>query len=161
MKIFKFFFLMLTAIAVLGLTSCDKSDDEDVTPDDPATGNGSLSLKVDGTSWNASLAVQGINANGVVTVTGSDSNAHQAQVILYGVTEPGTYNVQAGLQHQLRWTEGLNAQDTYMANGILGSGSIVVTELTSSKVKGTFQFTGANTAQATKSITEGSFEATF
>jgi len=160
MKIFKSFFLMLTAIAVLGVTSCNKSDDEDVTPENPLS-SGSMSLKVDGTSWNASLAVQGINANGVVTVTGSDSDAHQAQVILYGVTEPGTYNVQAGLQHQLRWTEGLNPQDTYVANGIIGSGSITVTELTSSKVKGTFQFTGANTAQGTKTITNGSFEATF
>jgi len=160
MKIFKSFFLMLTAVAVLGLTSCNKDSDEDVTPDNPLS-NGSISLKVDGTSWNASLAVQAVNTNGVINVTGSDSNAKQASVVLYGVIEPGTYNVQAGLQHQLRWTEGLDASQTYVANGILGSGSITITELTSSKVKGTFQFTGANTAQATTSITEGSFEATF
>lgn len=160
MKIFKSFFLMLTAVAVLGLVSCNKSDDDDVTPENPIS-NGSLSLKVDGTSWNASLAVQAVNTNGVINVTGSDSNAKQASVILYGVTEPGTYNVQAGLQHQLRWTEGLGANDSYIANGLIGSGSITITELSSSKVKGTFQFTGANTAQATKSITEGSFEATF
>lgn len=160
MKNFKSFFLMLTAIAVLGLTSCNKSSDDDVTPDNPLS-NGSISLKVDGSSWNASLAVQAINTNGVINVTGSDSNAKQASVILYGVTEPGTYNVQAGLQHQLRWTEGLGTNDTYMANGLVGSGSITITELSSTKVKGTFQFTGVNTAQASKSITEGSFEATF
>jgi len=151
---------MLAAIAVLGFTSCSKSEDDDVTPDNPIS-NGSITLKVDGTSWNASLAVQAVNSNGVINITGSDSNAKQASVLLYGVTEPGTYNVQAGLQHQLRWTEGLNASQTYVANGILGSGSITVTELTSSKIKGTFEFTGANTSQATKSITEGSFEATF
>jgi len=160
MKIFKSFFLMLTAVAVLGITSCNKSDDEDTTPDNPAS-NGSISLKVDGSSWNASLAVQAVNTNGVINVTGSDSNAKQVSVILYGVTEPGTYNVQAGLQHQLRWTEGLGTNDSYIANGLIGSGSITITELSSTKVKGTFQFTGMNTAQATKSITEGSFEATF
>jgi hypothetical protein len=157
MKIFKSFFLMLTAIAVVSLSSCSKSDDEDTTPENPLS-NG---LKVDGSSWDASLAVQAVNTSGVINVTGSDSNGKQAGVILYGVTEPGTYNVQAGLQHQLRWTEGLDASQTYVANGILGSGSITITELSSSKVKGTFQFTGANTAQATKSITEGSFEASF
>lgn len=160
MKIFKSFFLMLAAVAVLGFTSCDKNSDDDVTPENPIS-NGTITLKVDGSSWNASLAVQAVNTNGVINVTGSDSDAKQASVILYGVTEPGTYNVQAGLQHQLRWTEGLGTNDSYIANGLIGSGSITITELSSSKVKGTFQFTGANTAQATKSITEGSFEATF
>lgn len=151
---------MLTAIAVLGFTSCNKSDDEDVIPENPLS-NGTITLKVDGADWNASLAVQAVNTNGVINVTGSDSDAKQASIILYGVTEPGTYNVQAGLQHQLRWTEGLDASQTYVANGILGSGSITITELSSSKIKGSFQFTGANSSQATKSITEGSFDATF
>ena len=160
MKIFKSFFFVLTAIAVLGLTSCNKSDDEDVTPDNPLS-NGTMSLKVDGATWNASLAVQAINAGGVINVTGSDSNAKQVSVILYGVTETGTYNVQSGLSHQLRWTEGLGTNDTYIANGLIGSGSITITELSSTKVKGSFQFTGSNTEQVVKTITEGSFEAAF
>lgn len=153
-------FVALLSISIISLSSCNKDDDA-ATPDNPITGGGSITLKVDGTSWNASLAVVGINTNGVINVTGSDSDAHQASIILYGVTEPGTYNVTSGLQHQLRWTEGLGTNDSYIANGLIGSGSITVTELSSAKIKGTFQFTGANTAQTTKSITEGSFEATF
>lgn len=159
MKIIKSFFLMLTAAAVLSITSCSKSNDDNTS--DNTLSNGSISLNVEGSSWDASLAVQAVNTNGVINVTGSDSNGKQASVLLYGVTETGTYNVQAGLQHQLRWTEGLGTNDSYIANGLVGSGSITITELSSTKIKGTFQFTGMNTAQATKSITEGSFEATF
>lgn len=160
MKKFKMLFVALLSISILSLSSCNKEDDA-VTPDNPLISGGSLSLKVDGTSWNASLAVVGINSNGVINVTGSDSNAHQASIILIGVTEPGTYTISTGLQHQLRWTEGLGTNESYLANGLIGSGSITVTELSSAKIKGTFQFTGANTDQITKSITEGSFEATF
>lgn len=153
--------LILGMLLIFGvaLTSCKKDNDSG----DPGggTGSGTLTLNYDGTSWNASLAVVGVNTNGVVNVTGSDSQAHQASVILYGATGPGTYEVTTGLQNQLRWTEGLGQEDTYVANGILGTGTIVVTELTDSKVVGTFSFTGYNTSGNSKEITDGQFSATF
>ena len=152
--------LILGMLLIFGvaMSSCKKDDDSG----DPGTGgSGTLTLKYDGTSWDASLAVVGVNTNGVVNVTGSDSQAHQASVILYGATGPGTYEVSAGLQNQLRWTEGIGQNDTYVANGILGTGTITVTELTSSKVVGTFSFTGYNTNGDTKQITDGQFNATF
>ncbi len=153
------FILMMIMIGGLLLTSCTK--DDDTTPENPVAGNGTMSLTVDGSSWTASLSVQGVNTNGVVNVTGSDSNAHQASVILMGVTEPGTYQVSTGSQHQLRWTEGLGQDQTFVANGILGSGTITVTEISSTKVVGTFSFTGFSTASSSKEITNGQFSATF
>jgi len=160
MKRVQFLFVTILSIALISFSSCSKGDD-DATPESPALSSGAISLKVDGASWNASLAVQGINTNGVINVTGSDSDAKQASVILYGVTEPGTYTIGGGSTHQLRWTEGLAQTETYSANGVIGSGTITVTELSSTKIKGSFSFTGMNTAQATKNITDGSFEATF
>lgn len=160
MKRIQFLIVAILSIALFTFTSCDKSED-DVTPDNPLLSSGAISLKVDGASWNASLAVQGINTSGVINVTGSDSDAKQASLVLYGVTEPGTYTFGVGTSHQLRWTEGLGQTDTYLANGLVGSGTIIVTELSSTKIKGSFSFTGMNTAQVTKSITDGSFEATF
>ncbi len=146
------------SLAVISLASCKKDDDGD---DNPASA-GSVTLTVDGASWNASLSVQAVNTNGVINVTGSDSNAKQASIVLYNVTKTGTYTVGGiGNSNSLRWTEGLGQNDTYSANGIIGSGTITVTELSSTKIKGTFSFTGVNTAQATKSITDGAFEATY
>jgi hypothetical protein len=151
--------LMMLIAGVTLFSSCNKNDDDSGTP---AGSNGSISLKVDGSTWNASLAVQAVNSNGVINVTGSDSNAKQAGVTLYGVTAPGTYQVgppNAG--NMLRWTEGLGQTDTYQANGVIGTGTVTVTELSDSKIKGTFSFTGYNTAQTSKQITEGKFEANF
>jgi len=151
--------LMVLIASVVMLGSCKKDDSDSGTP---VGSNGSISLKVDGGTWNATLAVQAVNSNGVINVTGSDSNAKQAAVNLYGVSAPGTYQVGPPNQgNMLRWTEGLGQTDTYQANGVIGSGTVTVTELSDSKIKGTFSFTGFNTAQTSKQITEGTFEATF
>ncbi len=151
--------LILVMLLVFGvaMSSC-KKDEESANP---ITSSGKLSLKYAGTSWNASLAVKSINTNGVINVTGSDSEARQESVLLINVTAPGTYQITAASGYQLRWTEGLNPDQTYLANGILGSGSITVTEISNSSIKGTFAFEGYNTSGAIKSITDGVFEGSF
>ncbi|NOY49298.1 MAG: hypothetical protein GXO88_01840 [Chlorobi bacterium] len=150
--------LILVAIfATFAISSCKKSTDNG----DPVTGNGSISLTYDGNNWNASLSVQAVNTNGIINVTGSDSDARQASVILMGVTAPGTYETTATSGNSLRWTEGLDPAQTYSANGILGSGSITVSEISATKIKGSFSFTGLNTNGESKNITNGAFEASF
>jgi hypothetical protein len=152
-------FLMVLIAGVISFVSCKKDDDDSGTP---AGSNGSISLTVDGSTWSATLAVQAVNSNGVVNVTGSDSNAKQAGITLYGVSAPGTYQVgPPNVGNMLRWTEGLAQTQTYQASGVIGTGTITVTELSDSKIKGTFSFTGYNTDQNTKQITDGQFEANF
>ena len=153
-KLFAAFIL----VAALSFSGCKKNDDNN----NPSGSSGSLSLNVDGSNWSATLAVQAVNTNGVINVTGSDSNAKQASVILYGVSTTGTYQVgPANPSNQLRWTQGLGTNDTYQANGVIGSGTVTVTELSATKIVGTFQFTGYNTTQSSKVITNGSFSANF
>jgi len=152
----KTYFILLTLIAVISFSSCKKSEDTN-----PITGNGSISLSYDGTAWSATLAVQAVNSNGVINVTGSDSDAHQAAVTLVGVSTAGTYEITSLTGNQLRWTEGLGTNDTYSANGIVGSGSIVVEELSDTHIKGTFSFVGQNTNGDSRNITNGKFEADF
>jgi uncharacterized protein DUF6252 len=149
--------LILILIFAIAISSCKKDDDSG----NPGTSNGSISLDYEGNGWNASLAVQAINTNGLINVTGSDSEARQAAVTLLGVTATGTYGITASSGNQLRWTEGLGTDQTYSANGIIGSGTITISELTDSKIKGTFSFEGYNTAGNSKSITNGKFEANF
>ncbi len=159
MKKFKLVFVIMMSLAFISLTSCKKDGDDEV---DPVIGGGTMTLKVDGTSWSASLASQAVNASGIINVTGSDSDAHQVAITLMNVSEPGTYKVGSMTsQHGIRWTEGLESTDTYIANFTIGTGTITITELTASKIKGSFAGTVYNTGQNTKSITEGSFDVSF
>ena len=151
--------ILLSLAIVITLGSCNSNDDTG----NPAGSNGSITLTVDGSSWNASLSVQAVNSGGVVNVTGSDSNAKQAGITLYGANGPGTYKVGPnGIQgNMLRWTEGLAAEQTYQASFVIGSGTIVVDKLDDTEISGSFEFTGYNTNQNTKTITEGKFSAKF
>jgi hypothetical protein len=160
MKTMRNLTLMIALIAAVTLTSCNKNDDDNSTP---AGSNGTLTLKHDGTSWNASLSVQGVNTNGVVSITGSDSNANQASVNIYQATGPGTYQIGPGANagNMGRWTQGLAQTDSYMANNVIGSGEVTFTELSATSAKGTFKFDGYNIDQQKVTVTEGSFSVTF
>ena len=146
--------LSLMAVIIVFTTGCKKEEDN------PTPSGGTMSLKADGTEWSATLAVVASNSGGIITVTGSDSNAHQAQVIVMG-SSTGTYQIVQGGANSGRWTTGLGQNDTYSANGIIGSGTITITELTATSVSGTFSFQGVNTAQNTVSVTDGQFSANF
>lgn len=151
------FLMLVVLISSIAFTSCKK----DENTGDPSIGDGSMTLKYAGTSWDASLAVQAVNTNGVINVTGSDSQGKQAAITLFGVDSPGTYEITSGSQHSGRWTEGVDPSETYVANGIIGTGTITITELSETKIKGSFSFEGFNTTQTSKSITEGSFDVNF
>ncbi len=154
----RIFFSALLISAVI-LVSCKKSDDDGGA----SPGGNSMSLTYDGTSWSASLSVQAVSTNGVLNITGSDSQARQASVVLYNVTSPGTYVVgpSGNASNQLRWTEGVSTEQTYVANFILGEGTVTLTELTATGTKGTFSFTGYNTSSGKRTITNGKFDVTF
>lgn len=158
MKTKNYLLIVVILIAGIAVSSCKKTESAN-----PAS-NGTMSLTVDGGSWSASLSVQAVNTNGVINITGSDSGGKQASVVLYNVVAPGTYAVgpNSGNQsNQLRWTQGLGQTDTFVANGILGNGSVTIDELTDSKVSGSFNFTGFADATTSKPISDGQFNANF
>lgn len=150
--------VFMILVAGIAITSCKKTETAN-----PAS-NGTMSLTVDGGSWSASLSVQAVNTNGVINITGSDSGGKQASVVLYNVTTEGTYLVgpNSGNQsNQLRWTQGLGQTDTFVANGVLGDGTVTIDELTDSKIVGSFNFTGFADATTSKVISDGQFNANF
>jgi hypothetical protein len=162
----KYLLVLIMTIGVV-MVSCKKDDDDDDNNGNsgttPNTGQGTMTLKVDGVDWSATLAVQATNSNGVLTVAGSDSNAQQCQVTIMNASGTGTYqlggtptNPNSG-----RWTKGTGQNDTYTTMLGIGSGTVTITELTANSVKGTFEFTAKNTPQEEVSITDGSFSATF
>lgn len=160
MKTKTILFITMILIAGISLTSCNKTEDSGI----PAGSNGTMNLKYTGTDWSATLSVQAINTNGVLSVTGSDSNAKQGALNITNINGTGTYKVGPNGTdpgNMLRWTEGLDPAQSYIANSIIGTGTITIDKLTATEVSGTFSFTGYNTAQSSKAITEGSFSAKF
>ncbi|HOX78390.1 MAG TPA: DUF6252 family protein [Bacteroidales bacterium] len=155
MKKMRLFTFLIIALSI-ALVSCDKDND----------GNnngmgGTMTLKHDGSNWSASLAVAAANTNGVLSVTGSDNSANQCNVTLYNIPGPGTYQLGGSMSNPNtgRWTQGLGQNDTYSTMVGQGTGTCTITELTASKVSGTFEFTAKNTAGNMVTISEGSFSA--
>jgi len=157
---------LLVMILSIGLviSSCKKDDDDNSSNSgsNNNTSQGSMSLKINGTDWSATLAVQATNVNGVLSIAGSDANARQCQVTVINPNGAGTYDL-GGSQtnsNSGRWTQGTGTNDTYTTMLGLGAGSVTITELTATSVKGTFEFTAKNTALEEVTLTSGSFSAT-
>lgn len=157
----------LALISFIGFTilsGCSKKDDDNSTPDNNSTPTGnSMNCKVDGNAWSASLAVVATNTGGVLTVTGSDSNGKQCQVIIFSPSGTGSYELGNTMTNQSngRWTGSPDPMDTYSTMLGQGAETVEITELTATNVKGTFSFTAKNSASTEVSITEGSFSSTF
>ena len=150
--------LFVLAVLFTISLSCSKDNGKD------NSGDGTMSLKVDGTAWEASLAVQGVYAQGLFTVSGSDSDAKQANITVLNPEEGKTYNTGGLANYSImgRWTAGLNQEDTY-STGVMTttSGEITFTKFTDSHAEGTFSFKARNTSQEEVNITEGTFSVNF
>ncbi len=149
-----FILLLICSIAFVG---CKK--DEDKNPDEGTeTAGGSMSAKVDGQAFDATLAVQGTISGGVFTFAGtanSSSSVRQINIAVSDYNGVGTYSFSSPASTAI-WSEGTTADKIFIANFVLGSGQVKVTEVADGRVKGTFEFTGSN-GQQTKTITEGKF----
>lgn len=150
-------FFSLLALSVFAFAGCG---DKDNTPNPLNPSSGSLSAKIDGTSWNASLAVQAVKASGTLQVTGSDNAAKQLNVTIMAYTGPGTYALggaaTSGNGNTGRWTAGLNPEQTYSTIVGQGEGTCTIKE-EGGKVEGTFSFTAKNTEGEQVTVTEGTF----
>jgi hypothetical protein len=153
---------MLLSIGLV-LTACKKDEDEEEANGNntPAPGTASMTLKVDGADWSASLAVVATNSSGVFSVTGSDSNAKQCGISVMNVSGPGTYELGGSLTNPNmgRWTASTDPSDTYVTSLGQGSGQLVLTSLSDTHAEGTFEFTAKNKEQQTVTISSGSFKA--
>lgn len=135
----------------------------------PSNSNGSMSATIGGTSWTASLTVQGSYNSNVLSFAGnggSGANTYQINITLLNVTAPGTYNFNAGSIGNIALvTQPGPPVATWNASGLAGSGSVTITSISSSRAQGTFSFTGAasggTAATGTKAVTNGQFDVRF
>lgn len=137
------------------------------------TGGGSgsfLQAKVDGDTFKAEVMGQptvtairqGSGATTLIQISGANASVNGMNVILFGVTGTGTYNVGPDSDSVLAYTTSSSASyDTGECDG--ATGTVTVTALTDDKVEGTFEFTGKSEENAcgAKSITQGKFRGVF
>ena len=143
--------LMLSAV----LFSCKKDDNNN----NAALGNGTMTAKVDGASFNASLAVQATKTSGILSFAGTGSDG-QINVAIPSYTGPATYTIGAPSAVTATYALTSSPFTAYTASLVLGSGSIVITSETGGYVEGTFSFTASNAsggATVSKTITDGAF----
>jgi len=119
---------------------------------------GILKATVEGEAFTASLATSAVHTGGVLAIAGSDSRGRQIQLRVVGADKAGTYSL-GGLTNMNVATVTLapEASQTFVTSMIAGTGSVVITEFTSSRVAGTFSFTALNSATVQKKVTDGSF----
>ncbi|MCG1037520.1 DUF6252 family protein [Polaribacter sargassicola] len=144
-------------IFVATLLACSDASDEDLG----TTGEGILTAKVDGEDFSSlKVAVVAVVSNNVVNVQGSNSNGDYIRFSILNYSGPGVYKTGDAITNVNTIQYGtVNPIVAWISTFTSGSGTIEITEETSSTVSGTFYFTGINDDYASKVITEGVFSA--
>jgi len=111
-----------------------------------------ISLKFSGSLYISTTATAVYSKlDGVIQIGGLLGNNAYVNLVVSNV-KVGTFDLSNG-NATLSFANGTNAPDTFVSN----SGSLVITQFTSTEIVGTFQFTGTNSSNVTMSITEGRF----
>lgn len=149
------FLALLSLVVVTIVAACSSSS----SPADPA--NGTVKATIEGDAFNATLVTSATHTSGVLAIAGSDSRGRQIQLRIIGADKPGTYSL-GGITNPNIATVTLapESSQTYVTSMVGGSGTIVLTELSTTRAAGTFTFTAMNSATVQKKVTDGSFNLT-
>ena len=145
---------LIAIFACLFVTSCSSSDDLGLG----GSGGKSLSVKIDGSSFNASeLTTSAIVTNGILTIQGGKTNGETLRVTIMNYTGAGTYKTGDNISNvnSMNYIT-LSPVATWSSAFDIGSGTLVVSSDSGSKVEGTFNFVGVN-GNSSKNFTEGKF----
>lgn len=152
--------ITLTALGTTLLWSCGDKN----TPT-PSVGSGTLSAKVDGSDWDASLTVQATLNSGILQVVGSDNGGKQMAVTIQNYSGAKEYvlggPVTSTNMNSGRWTAGLASEQTYVTNVGQGEGTCTISSDNNNQIEGTFSFTAKNTQSEQVTITQGKFKAKY
>jgi hypothetical protein len=124
------------------------------------TSNQTMTALIDGATWTA-VTVTALRSSDLISITGSDASTPTRTIALSLVgSSIGTYTTSTGSSNAVlsispsQWT----------ANVLGGSGTITLTDLTTTGATGTFSFTavpGNAATTGTEAVTSGAFTVTF
>ncbi len=151
--------LLLCSFLMLAAISCKKDSNGG---GGLVSGQGYMRGTVDGVVKECDLAVTATKTD-VLSLAGRWGGAGGGFTINinnYNNGGPGTY--QLGLMGSMAiYSDGTAAETQYVTSMVAGSGSVTITEINNTHVKGTFTFTGRNTSGTTKTVSNGEFDINF
>lgn len=116
-------------------------------------------------NWTANLTTTAVLQGGVLALAGNGgtgATGFQINISLNGVAAEGNFQLGAGNFGNIGTVTSLaNPFTAWVSSGVGGTGSVAITTLTSSRVAGSFSFTGRATDNSTKTVANGSFDIDF
>jgi hypothetical protein len=176
MKTMKQFGLMLTLVVAVIMSSC--SGDDNGSSGGGSAALGKVNAKIGNKnfkSYVASAMKQGTGSAYSIIIQASDEGGNAINLMLHGVDgQPGTFQIdsEANLTAVASYTETVvnlsnPAASTFTTwaapyEGSNVTGSITISEISATNVKGTFEFKGINQSGAdTKQVSNGAFNLNF
>jgi len=155
----------IRSVALTTLVLFGAACGSDTGPNDPPPlANGTMTARIDGSAWRASITIVATYQGGILAVAGGDPVSGGTRTIGFAavVAAPGTFPIGGTGPANGLVTIG---SSTWQAAAGTGSGSITVTAISATGARGTFQFNAlpvaGTPATGTRAITEGSFDVTF
>ena len=158
-------FSLFTAV-VIGLASsaCGSSG---TSTFDPNLGglltNGSFKATINGTAWSPIGTVIVSRVGGGLTMAAT-STTYVMSIVVLNVSGPGTTTLNASVHNGSHAAVSAAGQGAWDTGNTSGTGSVVVTTLTSNHVVGTFSFDAPPNGTSTSStlhVTSGTFDLTY
>jgi hypothetical protein len=157
MKSFPFLWSAVLVLAV----ACSSGDDGTGPENTPA--NGSMSARIDGSSWTSTLAVSAGSSGGIIAISGTNGSTTIAMA--FGIANgPATFQIgPAGAISNALLMES-NGR-SWHALSTVGNGTVTLTSISATGAAGTFAFTApavaSSGATGSKVVTNGSFDVRF
>ena len=128
----------------------------------PPVGAGRLTASIDGTAFSGTLAVTAVRSGTALTISAVGSNTRQLSLNLVGVSATGNIAIGAGSTSLGQFS---SSTQTWVSSLVGGSGTVVLTTLTTTRATGTFSFTAVPSASTgatgNKTVTNGTFDVAF
>jgi hypothetical protein len=148
--------LLVVSAVVLLISSCKESDPGlGVYKCHIYSGNDTINPLV----WSASTETIAIHAGTPVNIIGRDS-VSTLIININGLTDPGVYQVADSTASYVSYTDGPGTFDVYK-NLYGSSGTITVTEINDTRVKGTFDTIVLSNSFVKKTLKNGEFDIEF
>lgn len=149
---------------LLVATSCGGSSSTDVPVTSVPLLNGTFAASINGAAWSAEGRVAVVRGAGNSLIMGAASLTRSLSLTLIGASAPGTYSMAYTTATLPSFAIMSSAGAAWTTNTTGGTGSVVVTVLTSSRVAGTFSFDAPPSpgqGTTTAHVTGGTFDVTY
>lgn len=125
--------------------------------------NGTFKATINGTAWSPIGTVVVSRVGGGLTMAAT-STTYAMTIVVLNVSGPGTFNLNASVHNGSHAAVSTPGQNGWETGNTGGTGSVVVTTLTSNHVSGTFTFDAPANGTSTSAVlhvTTGTFDLSF